>query len=101
MAVANSFIAIQEGARQLQGTLNGYGERCGNANLCVLIPNLQLKADYYCIEDKKLKELTGISRWVSELANMAHDEKMPYVGNSAFAHKGGMHIDAVHKNPLL
>ncbi|SHJ48601.1 2-isopropylmalate synthase [Geosporobacter subterraneus DSM 17957] len=100
MAVANSFIAIQEGARQLQGTLNGYGERCGNANLCVLIPNLQLKADYYCIEDKKLKELTGISRWVSELANMAHDEKMPYVGNSAFAHKGGMHIDAVHKNPL-
>lgn len=98
LAVANSQAAIEKGAIMLQGTINGYGERCGNTNLCTMIPNLQLKLKYSCIEDKKLPELTTLSRYISEIANLSHDERAPYVGNSAFAHKGGMHIDAVLKD---
>lgn len=100
MAVANSIIGVQAGAICIQGTINGFGERCGNANLCTIIPNLQIKADYYCIPEKNLKGLTTIARVVSEIANVIHDERAPYVGGSAFAHKGGMHIDAVFKNPI-
>jgi 2-isopropylmalate synthase len=97
MAVANSIMAVMKGASQIQGTFNGYGERCGNANLCTIIPNLSLKMGYQCLS-ASLRELTGVSRYISELANMAHNERAPYVGNSAFAHKGGMHIDGVVKN---
>src|SRR5690554_5489286 len=84
MAVANSVMAVKGGAVQVQGTINGYGERCGNADLCSIIPNLQLKLGYKCVEPEKLAELTGVSRYVSEIANLAHNERMPYVGNSAF-----------------
>jgi len=100
MAVANSIMAVQAGAKQVQGTINGIGERCGNANLCTIIPNLQIKLDYNCIPDEKLKELTPTARFISEIANIIFDEKSPYVGGNAFAHKGGMHIDAVYKNPV-
>ena len=80
--------------------MNGYGERCGNANLSVIIPNLQLKMGRDCIPKKRLKTLTSVSRYVDEIANLQPDESMPYVGNSAFAHKGGMHIDAILKEPM-
>lgn len=99
MAVANSLMAVLNGAVQVQGTFNGYGERCGNANLCTLIPTLQLKAQYSMIPEEKMAELTSLSRYISEAANKGHNEYEPYVGNSAFAHKGGMHIDAVLKAP--
>ncbi|HYF82072.1 MAG TPA: citramalate synthase [Clostridia bacterium] len=100
MAVANSIMAVQSGAVQVQGTINGYGERCGNANLCTIIPNLQLKRKYQLIDDYNMGGLTRLSRFVSEAANKGHNEYEPYVGNNAFAHKGGMHIDAVLKNPI-
>lgn len=99
MAVANTIMAVKLGVEQVQGTINGYGERCGNANLCSLIPNLKLKLGVNCITDKQMENLTKVSRFVDELANLAHNEKQPYVGNSAFAHKGGMHVNAVRKNP--
>jgi 2-isopropylmalate synthase len=99
VAVANSILAIQAGAVHVQGTFNGFGERCGNANLCTIIPDLQLKMSYECIPEDNMAWLTTTARFVSELANVAHDERSPYVGNSAFAHKGGMHIDGVNKNP--
>ena len=83
----------------VQGTINGYGERCGNANLCTLIPNLQLKLGYSCIEDAQILKLTESSRLVSELVNLAPDEHAPFVGLSAFAHKGGIHVSAVERNP--
>lgn len=98
VAVANSIIAVENGVTQVQGTINGYGERCGNANLCTIIPNLQLKMGCHCIPEKSLKDITLISRYISEIINEAHNERAPYVGNSSFAHKGGMHIDAVIKN---
>jgi len=98
-AVANSIVAVQSGAIQVHGTFNGYGERCGNANLCTLIPNLKLKLGVDCISDENLPRLTGVSRLISELANLPHDEKQPYVGRSAFAHKAGYHADGVEKNP--
>lgn len=98
MAVANSIEAVRSGAVQIQGTINGYGERCGNANLCEIIPNLELKMGKNAIGDK-IKKLTKISRFVSEIANSAHPENMPYVGGSAFAHKGGIHVSAVMKDP--
>lgn len=98
MAVANSVVAVENGATQVQGAINGYGERCGNANLCTIIPNIQLKLKRNCVKEEKIKELTNLSRYISEIANMTPNERAPYVGNSAFAHKGGMHIDAVHKN---
>lgn len=98
VATANSIIAVENGVIQIQGTINGYGERCGNTNLCSLIPNLQLKMGLDCIPEKSMKGMTLLSRYVSELVNIAHNERAPYVGNSSFAHKGGMHIDAVIKN---
>lgn len=99
-AVANALAAVMEGARMVQGTINGYGERCGNANLCSLIPNLQLKLGYRCIEDVQLAKLTEVSRSISEAVNLAPDEHAPFVGRSAFAHKGGIHVSAVERNPL-
>jgi 2-isopropylmalate synthase len=100
MAVANAIAAVMQGARMVQGTINGYGERCGNANLCSLISNLQLKLDYPCISPAQLGQLTETSRFVSEVANLAPDEHAPFVGLSAFAHKGGIHVSAVERNPL-
>ena len=100
MAVANSVAAVQAGASQVQGTINGIGERCGNANLCAIIPNLQLKLGMACIPPENMAALTSAARFVNEIANMPFNEKAPYVGNDAFSHKGGMHIDAVSKNPM-
>ncbi|MCS6814144.1 MAG: citramalate synthase [Cyanobacteria bacterium] len=99
-AVANALAAVLEGARMVQGTINGYGERCGNANLCSLIPNLQLKLGYRCLTDQQLTRLTEASRLISEIANLAPDDHAPFVGLSAFAHKGGIHVSAVERNPL-
>ncbi|MBW4591649.1 MAG: citramalate synthase [Brasilonema angustatum HA4187-MV1] len=99
-AVANALAAVMAGVKMVQGTINGYGERCGNANLCSLIPNLQLKLGYTCIEDSRLSELTETSRFVSEVVNLAPDEHAAFVGRSAFAHKGGLHVSAVERNPL-
>jgi 2-isopropylmalate synthase len=99
-AVANAIAAVMEGTRMVQGTINGYGERCGNANLCSLIPNLQLKMGYQCIEEQKLKRLAGTSRLISEIVNLAPDDRAAFVGRSAFAHKGGIHVSAVERNPL-
>ncbi len=100
MAVANSVMAVQAGATQVQGTINGIGERCGNANLCAIMPNLQLKLGLECLAADKMAQLTSLARFVSEISNITHNERAAYVGNDAFAHKGGMHIDAVNKNPL-
>jgi 2-isopropylmalate synthase len=97
MAVANAIAAVQSGAVQVQGTINGYGERCGNANLCSVIPNLELKLGMHTIGRESLKHLTEVSRYVSELANMHHRQDLPYVGKSAFAHKAGIHVSAVMK----
>ena len=99
MAVANSIMAVELGAVQVQGTFNGYGERCGNANLCSVIPNLELKLGRHSIGTERLKTLMDFSRFVSEIANVHHDHRQPYVGESAFAHKGGVHIDAMTKHP--
>lgn len=99
MAVANSILAVQAGAVQVQGTINGFGERCGNANLCTIIPNLQLKLGYKCIPEKNIHKITAVARFISEVANVTFDERAPYVGGSAFAHKAGMHSDAVSKDP--
>ncbi len=99
-AIANALAGVMAGVKMVQGTINGYGERCGNANLCSLIPNLQLKLGYKCIADNKLSNLTEASRFVSEVVNLAPDEHAPFVGRSAFAHKGGIHVSAVQKNPL-
>jgi 2-isopropylmalate synthase len=99
-AVASSLIAVREGCMQVQGTINGYGERCGNANLCTIIPDLQLKMGYRCVADEQLQHLTSVSRYVSELANMKHQKNLPFVGESAFAHKGGVHVSAVMKSAL-
>jgi 2-isopropylmalate synthase len=99
-AVANALAAVMEGVLMVQGTINGYGERCGNANLCSLIPNLQLKLGYACIRDEQMAHLTEASRFISEMVNLAPDEHAPFVGLSAFAHKGGIHVSAVERNPL-
>ncbi|WP_445251632.1 citramalate synthase [Microcoleus sp. LAD1_D1] len=100
VAVANALAAVREGVTMVQGTINGYGERCGNANLCSLIPNFQLKLGYNCIQDEQLVRLTQVSRSISEIVNLAPDDHAPFVGLSAFAHKGGIHVSAVEKNPL-
>lgn len=97
LAVAGSLIAVAEGVTLVQGTVNGYGERCGNANLCSLIPNLQLKMGYRCIGNEQLVSLSSLSRFVSELANLNPNPHLPYVGYSAFAHKGGTHVNALMK----
>ncbi len=97
--VANAMLAVKAGARHVQGTVDGFGERCGNANLCQVVPNLALKLGYQVLADNRLGGLTAVSRLVSELANQPHDERQGYVGASAFAHKGGTHVDAMRKTP--
>jgi len=97
LAVANSLAAVQAGVLQVQGTINGYGERCGNANLCSIIPDLKLKLDIDCLTDEQLSKLTEVSRYIAELANLAPSGHLPYVGASAFAHKGGLHVSGIMK----
>ena len=99
MGTAISIAAVDGGARHVQGTLNGYGERCGNANLSTIIPNLLVKKGLSCISYDHLKELTPISRHLDEIANISHNDFLPYVGRSAFAHKAGVHVSAVLKHP--
>jgi 2-isopropylmalate synthase len=99
LAVANSLTAISSGATLVQGTINGIGERCGNANLCSIIPNLQLKMGYDILKPKKLIKLTDLSRFVQELCNLRPRKDLPYVGLWAFRHKGGMHVSAMRKTP--
>jgi 2-isopropylmalate synthase len=98
-AVANSLIAVESGAIQVQGTINGLGERCGNANLCSVIPNLQLKLGRGALSDEQIKRLREVSRYVNEIANIRHFKRQPFVGDSAFAHKGGIHVSAILKRP--
>jgi 2-isopropylmalate synthase len=108
-ANSNALIAFQAGATQIQGTFNGFGERCGNSDLVTLIPTLKFKLGVNCIDDEKVKNLTAVARFIYELANMPPREDQPYVGRNAFSHKGGIHISAVlkdnrtyeHLNPLL
>lgn len=97
MAVANSLVAVESGILQVQGTINGIGERCGNANLCSIIPNLQLKMRRPAL-GKNLTRLKDVSGFVTEIANLMPNKRQPYVGDAAFAHKGGVHIHAVLKN---
>ncbi len=97
--VANAVAAVRAGARHVQGTINGYGERCGNANLCAIIPNLELKLGMECVPDGRLVELFDLSHYVAEVANLPADEHMAYVGRSAFAHKGGTHVAAIRRSP--
>ncbi|MGN0676023.1 MAG: citramalate synthase [Oscillospiraceae bacterium] len=97
-AVANSLAAVKAGALQVQGTLTGIGERCGNTNLSTVIANLQLKMGIECIPADNAVKLTQLARYISEICNMKLTGNMPYVGKSAFAHKGGMHADGVKKN---
>ncbi len=97
-AVANSLAAVREGAIQVQGTVNGYGERCGNANLCSIIPSLELKLGKPCLPEGHLRTLYEVSHFVAEMANLSPDEHLPYVGKSAFAHKGGIHVAAMRRN---
>ncbi|MDO8535422.1 MAG: citramalate synthase [Candidatus Omnitrophota bacterium] len=99
MAVANSVAAVQAGAVQVHGTINGYGERCGNANLISIIAALKLKLGIDCVSDIALKELTEIAHFVAEISNMRLQDNQPFVGNSAFAHKAGVHVNAILKNP--
>ncbi len=101
MAVANTILAVKEGVLMVHGTMNGYGERCGNANLCSIIPNLKLKMGIDCITDGQLKKITETSRFISEIANLPHDKYLPYVGDSAFAHKGGVHVSAIRKSDAM
>ncbi len=98
LAVANSLAAVACGAVQVQGTFNGYGERCGNANLCAVIPNLELKTGHTTIGRDRLPLLTGVSKFISQVANLPHRNEMAFVGASAFAHKGGVHVSAVLKD---
>jgi len=99
LAVANSIAAVQAGCSHIQGTINGYGERCGNANLVSIIPILKLKLRINCISDLQLKSLTDVSRFISEMSNMKQMGNQPFVGASAFAHKAGVHVNAILKNP--
>jgi len=98
MAVANSLAAVRAGARHVQGTINGYGERCGNANLCAVIPNLELKLGMRALPEGALEKLFEVSHFVAEIANLTPNEHMPYVGRSAFAHKAGVHVSAMRRN---
>jgi len=100
MAAANSIEAVRAGATHVQGTINGYGERCGNADLCTVIPTLELKMKMVCVGRENLKKLRDVSLFVDELANLRRDERMPYVGKCAFAHKAGQHANVIEKNPL-
>ena len=98
-AVANTLSAVRAGARHVQGTINGLGERCGNADLCAVIPGLQLKMNYHCVAPEQLAQLSDLSRFTNEVANLDPVDSAPYVGRSAFAHKGGVHVSAVMKTP--
>ena len=100
LAVANSLVAVTEGVTHVQGVLLGFGERTGNANLSTIIPDLQLKMGYECIPAENMKKLTAICNQIAEITNISMNQQSPYVGKSAFAHKAGMHIDAVLKNPF-
>jgi len=100
LAVANTLAAVSAGAVHVQGTINGYGERCGNANLCSVIPNLELKLGRTVLGRERLKRLRETSRFVSEIANLSLDSRAAFVGDSAFAHKGGVHVSAVERNPM-
>ena len=97
--VANSVAAIRAGARHVQGTINGYGERCGNANLCSIVPDLELKLGLQCLPDGGLKQLYDLSHFVAEIANLSPNDHAAYVGRSAFAHKGGVHVSAIRRHP--
>ncbi len=99
LAVANTLAGVNAGAVQVQGTMNGYGERCGNANLITVIPNLQLKLGYDCVTDAQLSQLTPASHYFNELLNLTPNADQPYVGRNAFAHKGGMHVAGVNVDP--
>ncbi len=99
LAVANSLAAVQAGVTQIQGTINGYGERCGNANLCSIIPALKLKMGIDCLSDEQLARLSEVAHFVSEVANLVPDAFQPYVGSSAFSHKAGLHVSGVTKWP--
>ncbi len=98
LAVANTMAGVEMGVRQVQGTINGFGERCGNLNLCSIIPNLELKLGKRCIKPVQLKKLREVSHFFYELANIQPNKHQPYVGDSAFAHKGGLHVSGVLKN---
>jgi 2-isopropylmalate synthase len=98
-AVANSLAAVRSGAAMIQGTVNGYGERVGNADLVTILANLQLKMGYEVLPEARLRELTSLSRFVAEVVNLKHDSHQPYTGHSAFAHKGGIHVAAILKSP--
>jgi 2-isopropylmalate synthase len=99
-AVANSLAAVEAGAIQIQGTINGYGERCGNANLCSCIPSLELKLGKECLPAGKLRTLYEVAHYVAEIANLPADEHLPFVGKSAFAHKGGIHVAAMRRSAV-
>ena len=100
LAVANSLMAVQAGATHVQGTLLGFGERTGNANLSSIMANLELKLGYSCLPPENIKRLTPLCQQLAEISNIALSQGMPYIGTNAFAHKAGMHTDAVLKNPL-
>ena len=100
LAVANTLAAVLAGAIQVQGTINGYGERCGNANLCSVIPNLELKLGREVVGPERVRRLRETAHLVSEIANLALHPSAAFVGDSAFAHKGGVHVSAVERNPL-
>ncbi len=100
VAVANTLVAVQCGCQQVQGSINGYGERCGNANLCSIIPNLKLKLGIACVSEEDLKKLCEVSRFAYELTNQSPLKHQPFVGSSAFAHKAGVHVSAVKKHPV-
>ena len=98
LAVANSLAAVDCGIVHVQGTMNGYGERCGNANLCSIIPNLEFKMGHSAIGPERMKLLTGASKFVSQIANLPHRKDMSFVGESALPTKGGVHVSAVIKD---
>ena len=98
VGVANSLVAVERGARMVQGTMNGYGERCGNANLVTILADLQLKLGYDCVAPERLQQLTETAHLVDELCNVAPNPDQPYVGANAFAHKGGMHVAGVNRD---
>ena len=100
MAVANTIAAVELGLRHVQGTINGYGERCGNANLCSILPTLKFKMKLDCLNEGQMVKLREVSHFIAELANLQPNKHQPYVGASAFAHKGGVHVSAIEKNPL-
>jgi 2-isopropylmalate synthase len=97
--VANSLSAVRAGARHVQGTINGYGERCGNANLCAIIPDVELKLGLQCVPEGSLSQLYDLAHYVAEVANLNPNDHAAYVGRSAFAHKGGVHVSAIRRHP--